>query len=70
MDIAALRIDLRRTQERLDLAREKGDQAAVMIGESRLRRVTAELTAALGLRLSTTSATGTSSSDTRPTPGR
>ena len=55
MDAETLRIDLRRTQERLERARENGDRAAVMIGESRLRRVTAELTAALGLRSPSTS---------------
>lgn len=50
MDVTSLRVDLQRTQDRLARAREIGDTTAAMIAEARLRRVTADLTAALGLR--------------------
>ena len=57
MDVDSLRVDLARTQDRIARARENGDTAAVMIAESRLRRVDAELSAALGLRTGATGST-------------
>ena len=59
MDVLTLRVDLRRTEDRLARAREIGDRTAIILAEARLRRITQELTEAVGLRLSTTSATGT-----------
>lgn len=43
MDIESLRLDLRRTQERLAQAEEIGDLAAIRIGEAREERLLAEL---------------------------
>ena len=48
MDIESLRIDLRRTQERLMQAQEIGDRTAILIGEAREERLLAELRAASG----------------------
>ena len=49
MDIESLRLDLRRTQERLAQAEEIGDLAAIRIGEAREERLLAELARAAGI---------------------
>ena len=57
MTVESLRVDRARMQDRLARAREIGDTAAVMIAESRMRRLDAELEVALGiLRPSTSTA--------------
>ena len=43
MDVESLRIDLRRTQERLAQAEQIGDLAAIRIGEAREERLLEEL---------------------------
>lgn len=55
MDIETMRIDLRRTQERLARSEAKGDLAAVCIAQSRADRLSAELRIALGIPDPTTS---------------
>ena len=47
--IEALRIDLRRTQERLAQAEEIGDRTAILIGEAREERLLQELRECAGL---------------------
>ena len=49
MDVESLRIDLRRTQERLAQAEQIGDLAAIRIGEAREERLLAELRRAAGI---------------------
>jgi len=55
MTVESLRVDRARTEDRLNRAREIGDTAAVMIAESRMRRLDAELEIALGIQRPSTS---------------
>lgn len=53
--VQALRIDLRRTNERLAEAEWKGDYAAQTIAQARVQRLNAELEVALGIQRPSTS---------------